>query len=89
MSVILDDMAMTTIKIPTSLRDALASVAARFGNVSLAETLHRLVLEHEEREVLAAYERLRADDAEWASYRNESRLTDNVAGDGLRPDAAA
>lgn len=75
---------MTTIKISTSLRDALASVAARYGDVSLAETLRRLLVEHEDRKVLAAYERLRADEDEWASYRDESRLTDNLAGDGLR-----
>ena len=32
---------------------------------------------------MARYEELRADPAEWASYRAEARLTDNAAGDGL------
>jgi hypothetical protein len=39
--------------------------------------------EHEERAVLAAYDRLRADGEEWASYLAGSRLTDGVAGDWL------
>lgn len=78
---------MTTVKISTELRDALARVARDYGRVSLPETLRRLIDEHEEREVLAAYERLRTDVDEWASYRDESRLTDNVAEDGLRQGA--
>lgn len=77
-------MSMTTIKISTGLRDELARVATGYGNLSLADTLRRLVDEHEERAVLEAYDRLRADAEEWASYHEESRLTDNVAGDGHR-----
>jgi hypothetical protein len=82
------DMAMTTIKITTDLRDRLGRVAADYGGVTLAETLQRLVDEHEAQAVLAAYERLRAVDQEWAAYRAEARLTDNTAGDWLRQDAA-
>ena len=81
---------MTTIKITTELRDRLAGVAEDdYGGATLAEALQRLVAEHEEREALAAYERLRADQAEWASYLDESRLTDNAAGDWIRRDGAA
>jgi hypothetical protein len=87
--VMLVDMGMTTIKITTELRDRLGRVAAGYGGVTLAETLQRLVDEHEEQAVLAAYERLRADDQEWASYRAEARLTDNTAGDWLRQDDGA
>jgi hypothetical protein len=83
-------MAMTTIKIPTELRDRLAGVAAGdYGGATLHETLQRLVDEHEERQALAAYDRLRADEQEWASYRDESRLTDNAAGDWARQAGAA
>jgi hypothetical protein len=87
--VMLIDMGMTTIKITTELRDRLGRVAAGYGGVTLAETLQRLVDEHEEQTALAAYERLRADDQEWASYRAEARLTDNTAGDWLRQDSGA
>jgi hypothetical protein len=84
------DMSMTTIKITTELRDRLARLASEdYGGATLAEALRRLLAEHEEREALAAYERLRADEDEWASYRNESRLTDNAAGDWTRQDPAA
>jgi hypothetical protein len=84
------DMSMTTIKITSELRDHLASLAARdYGGATMAETLRRLVAEHEERAVLAAYDRLREDEEEWASYRDESRLTDNVAGDWWHQDPAA
>jgi hypothetical protein len=55
----------------------------------LADTVERLVEEHEERAALDAYERLRADEREWASYLNETALTDNVAGDWLRQDRSA
>lgn len=86
----LDGMSMTTIKISAELRDRLANLAAEdYGGVTLAETLRRLLAEHEERAVLAAYDRLRANDEEWAAYRDESRLTDNAAGDWWRQDPAA
>jgi hypothetical protein len=83
------DMAMTTIKITTALRDRLSRVAAAYGGATLAETLQRLVDEHETLAVLAAYERLRGDEQEWASYREEAQLTDNAAGDWLRQDGVA
>jgi len=83
------DMAMTTIKITTELRDQLGRVAAAYGGATLAETLQRLVDEHEVHAVLAAYERLRGDEQEWASYREEARLTDNAAGDWLQQDGVA
>jgi hypothetical protein len=79
----LKNMGMTTIKITSELRDRIASVTTDYGGVTLAGTLERLVEEHEERALLAAFDRLRADDAEWASYKDESRLTDNVAADWL------
>jgi hypothetical protein len=80
-------MGMTTVKIATELRDRLAGVARTdYGGATLAETLQRLVTEHEERAVLAAYDRLRADPDEWESYRAESRSTDQVAGGWLRED---
>jgi hypothetical protein len=82
-------MGMTTIKITTDLRDRLSGVAEQYGGTTLAETLRRLLDEHEEQTVLAAYDRLRADEQEWASYREESRLTDNAAGDWLRADRRA
>jgi predicted transcriptional regulator len=83
-------MSVTSIKIDSELRDRLAHVAsADYAGVTLGEALQRLIAEHEERMVLLAYERLRADEQEWASYRNESRLTDNAAGDWLRQDPAA
>ena len=82
-------MAATTIKITTELRDRLTGVARDYGGATIADTLARLVDEHEERGALAAYDRLRADEQEWASYRAEARLTDNAAGDWLRRDDAA
>jgi predicted transcriptional regulator len=73
-------MAVTTIKISTELRDRLSEIAEDYG-ATLADALQRLIDEHEERAALAAYERLRSNTAEWASYQNESLLTDGVAGD--------
>lgn len=83
-------MAMTTVKITTELRDRLASVATSdYQGATLADALQRLIEEHEEHLVLAAYARLKEDPEEWASYLDESRLTDNVAGDWLRHDETA
>ncbi|SBW21742.1 hypothetical protein [Protofrankia symbiont of Coriaria ruscifolia] len=81
-------MGTTTTKITTELRDRLASVSTDLGGVTLAETLQRLISEHEERAALAAYDRLRADEREWASYLEESQLIDNATGDWLRRDGA-
>lgn len=81
---------MTTIKVSRELRDRLFEVArVHYGDATLAETLNRLLQEHEEREVLAAFDRLRADPEEWESYRREAVLTDNAAGDWLGQDRSA
>lgn len=86
---IVDVMANTTMQLDRELRDKLAEIAARdYGGVSLAEALRRLVMEHKFAQVMERYEQLRADPDEWASYQAESRLTDNVAGEGL-PSARA
>jgi hypothetical protein len=79
----LDGMtAMTTIKISTELRDRLAAVAADdYDSSTLADTLQRLLDEHEEQRVLAAYDRLRGDPDEWASYLAEQDEWDAVADD--------
>jgi hypothetical protein len=83
-------MSVTTIKIAKELRDRLASLALTdYGGSTLSEALRRLIAEHEERVILAAYDRVRADEEEWASYCDEARLTDNVAGDRLRQDPMA
>ncbi len=80
-------MAKTSMQLDSELRDELAEIAKRdFDGVPLAEALMRLVKEHRINRIIARYEELRADPEEWAGYRAESRLTDNVAGDGL-PDA--
>jgi len=82
-------MGMTTIKISGDLRDQLAGVARDdYGGATLADTLLRLLAEHEERAILAAYDRLRADEDEWAAYRDESHLTDQLAGDWAHRDRA-
>jgi hypothetical protein len=81
----LDGMtAMTTIKISTELRDRLAAV---YDSSTLADTLQRLLDEHDERQVLAAYDRLRADPDEWASYLAEQDEWDAVAGDARLADS--
>jgi hypothetical protein len=77
-------MAITTMQLDTELRDDLAEVARTdYRGVPLAEALRRLLREHRISRIMARYEELRADPAEWASYRAEARLTDSVAGDGL------
>lgn len=77
-------MATTTMQLSTDLRDRLTAIAERdFHGVSLGETVQRLVREHEINQIMARYEALRSDPKEWASYRAESTLTDNAAGDGL------
>lgn len=79
-------MAITTMQLDTELRDSLAEVAREdYHGVPLAEALRRLLREHRINRIMARYEELRADPAEWASYSAEARLTDNAAGDGLPP----
>ena len=64
--------------------DQLVRIAERdFHGVPLGEAVRRLVREHEVNQIMQRYEELRADSAEWADYRAETRLTDNAAGDGL------
>lgn len=65
-------MGMTTIKVHTEERDQLARIAKEsYGGATLRETLTELIREHEEREVLQQYERLKNDPEEWASYMEE------------------
>ncbi len=77
-------MATTTMQLDTELRDDLAEVARTdYHGVPLAEAVRRLLREHRINRIIARYEELRADPAEWASYHAEAGLTDNAAGDGL------
>jgi hypothetical protein len=77
-------MATTTMQLDTSLRDELAEIARRdFAGVPLAEALRRLIREHRVNRIMAQYQELQSDPQEWASYRAESKLTDNAASDGL------
>jgi hypothetical protein len=74
-------------QLDSEVRDQLVKIAERdFHGAPLGEAVRRLVREHEINQVMQRYEELRADPDEWASYQAETRLTDNVAGDGL-PDA--
>ena len=75
-------MATTTIKVDSSLRDRLAEISRDFGSSSLAETLERLLDEHEVQSALTAYDALRQDPEQWADYRDEFREWDAVATDG-------
>lgn len=77
-------MPITTIKIDTALRDRIAEISGEVGASTLAETLERLIEEHEMRAAVAAYEELRADPVEWADYQRELAEWDAVTGD--RPD---
>jgi hypothetical protein len=77
-------MSLTTLKIDTSLRDRLASIAKTdYQGDTLAGALERLIEEHEAQQALNAYERLRNDADAWAEYQEELRLTDHTASDGL------
>jgi hypothetical protein len=81
---IVNAMAMTTMQLDNELRDYLAEVARTdYHGVPLAEALRRLLKEHKVNRIMARYEALRSDPAEWASYQAEARLTDSAAGDGL------
>ena len=72
-------MATTTMQLDSELRDDLAEVARTdYQGVPLAEAVRRLLREHRINRIIARYEELRADPAEWASYRAEARLTDNA-----------
>lgn len=74
-------MATTTIKVDSSLRDRLAEISHDFGSSTLAETLERLIDEHEVQSAITAYEALRQDPEQWADYRDELSEWDVVATD--------
>jgi hypothetical protein len=77
-------MTTTTIRLDSSTRDRLASVAReQFGGVSQEAALNRLIDEHEMRQVHSAYARLRNDPEQWADYQQEVRLGENMAAEGL------
>lgn len=79
-------MATTTMQLDSTLRDQLAHIAKQdFGGATLGEVVGHLVAEHRVNRIMARYAELRADPDEWADYQAESRLTDNVAGEGLPP----
>lgn len=81
---ILDAMATTTMQLDGRLRDELAEIARNdFAGVPLAEALRRLIREHQVNKIIMRYAELRSDPQEWATYRAEASLTDNVAGDSL------
>lgn len=81
---IVEAMGATTMQLDAALRDELAEIARHdFAGVPLAEALRRLIREHRVNRIMARYAELQADPQEWASYRAESRLTDNVASDSL------
>lgn len=83
---IVDAMTATTMQLDASVRDELAEIARQdFAGVPLAEALRRLIREHRVNKIMARYAELRSDPQEWASYRAEAALTDNVAGDGVPP----
>lgn len=77
-------MPITTIKIDTKLRDRIAEISGEVGASTLAETLERLIEEHEMRAAVAAYEELRSDPTEWADYQRELTEWDAVTGDSPR-----
>jgi hypothetical protein len=81
---ILGGMATTTIKVDTRLRDRIVEISRDFGASSLAETIERLIDEHEAQAAVAAYDALRADPEEWADYRSELAEWDSVTADAHR-----
>ncbi|MFY1636387.1 hypothetical protein ACN27F_24455 [Solwaraspora sp. WMMB335] len=77
-------MATTTMQLDSDVRDELAEIARRdFAGVPLAEALRRLIREHQVNKIMTRYAELQSDQQEWASYRAETSLTDNTAGDGM------
>ncbi len=76
-------MATTTIKVDTWLRDRLATISGDFAAGSLAETIERLIDEHEAHSAVAAYEALRSDPEQWAGYRDELAEWEAVSRDGI------
>lgn len=81
-------MGVTSMQLDSAIRDEVAAIAEKdFSGVPLGEAVRRLVQEHKINQVVRAYEELRADPVEWASYQGELDEWDVTTGDGL-PDAS-
>ncbi len=77
-------MAITSMQLDSALRDELAELAEKdYNGVPLGEAVRRLIREHKVNQAVEAYERLRADPVEWASYRTELDEWDATSADGL------
>lgn len=84
------DDKLTTIKVPTSVRDRIKARADRFGFPTLAAYLDALIDRAEWDE---AWEEQRAivakmTPADWADYDNEMKLWDSALNDGLANEPA-
>jgi hypothetical protein len=74
---------VTTIKVETDVRDALARVATDdLGSVTLNAALAHLLTEHRKAAILAAYARLEVDPSAWSEYESELAEWDGATGDG-------
>ncbi len=78
-------MTVTTIKVDTTVRDRLASVAHARG-ITMAALLRDVCSELEARQewaiIQASYERLRREDPDaWAEYVTDLQAWDSVTGD--------
>jgi hypothetical protein len=74
--------ALTTIKVPKSLRERIAARATQ-RRMTAAEVVAELLDEADRRARFAAVRQ--AYDQEDASYREETEAWDSLADDGLRP----
>lgn len=78
-------MTVTTIKVPSELRDGLSRVAADdFGGATLAETISRLLEAHIRQQILRDYAELQADPQAWTEYVAEVEEWAEVGADTLR-----
>lgn len=78
-------MTITTIKVPTDLRDQIAEVAEEIGS-TMAGALQRVLDDHRHQRILEQYTRLHADSPAWADYMAELQEWDVAATDGLDGD---
>lgn len=83
-------MSITTVKMPSDVRDELARVARHdYAGATLAEAVRRLLAEHDEarlrREIAAGYSRLQQDPDRWSGYLAELDEWDAVTADGSEP----
>ncbi|MCP3822933.1 hypothetical protein NLX86_34140 [Streptomyces sp. A3M-1-3] len=78
--------AITTMKVPSDLRDRIGEVAAEIGG-TMASALERLLDDHRRQRMLDQYTRLQADPEAWADYMAELGEWDHLAGDGLTSDS--